>query len=115
VGPLASAVAETGSVNLDELGEYDVRRSTEADLLLDLLTGRGVDRLWERPGAVYDPWTGYFKDPQGRYWTRERTVVPNPPRRRYLPDRGVWADTFGDLWDRRGTHVGNDPSLRTAG
>ena len=115
VGPLASGVEGEGRVSLDALGEYRVRRLPEADLLLELLSGRGVDRLWERPDAVYDPWTGYFKDPAGRYWTRERTVVPHPPRRRYLRERGVWVDMFGDLWDRRGTHVGTDASLRTAG
>jgi hypothetical protein len=115
IGPQAEEVAGEGRVSFGELGDYGVRRVQTVNLLLELVSGRGVDRLWERPDAVYDPWTGYFKDPSGQYWTRERNVVSNPPRRRYLTDRRLWVDAFGDLWDSRGTHVGNDPSLRTSG
>jgi hypothetical protein len=115
VGPQAADVGGTQTIALGELGEYTVRRLPDADLLLELIAGPGADRLWDRPDARYDPWTGYFKDPEGRYLDRKGSEVPNPPRRRFLAERKLWVDTFGDLWNRHGVQVGSDPSLRTAG
>ncbi len=91
-----------------------MRRLPDADLLLEILSGPGADRPWSRPDARYDPWTGFFKDPDGEYVDRRGSEVENPPLRRFLPERRLWADRFGGLWNRYGIQVGTDPSLRIA-
>src|SRR5205814_6134524 len=83
-----------------------------APVTAELVHGGGVDTLFSHPDASYDPWTGYYKDPEGRYWSSNGSEVLNPQRRRYLPKDHLWVDDYGDLWTADGRHVGNRPDLR---
>jgi hypothetical protein len=72
-----------------------------------LVSGPGVDRPIGHPDAPYDPWTGYYKDPAGRYWDLAGNAIVNPAKRRYLARRRLWVDAYGDLWSATGRHVGH--------
>ena len=113
-GPAIFDVGGTKRIALGGLGEYNVRRLTDTDLAVELLEGPGADRPYDRSDAHYDPETGYFEDPAGRYWDRTGAQVANPPRRRYIPHSGLWLDANGDLWDARGNLVTSKLELQTA-
>jgi hypothetical protein len=97
-----------------ELGDYTLRPVPGVPLLADVVHGAGADTPFDHPDAPYDPWTGYFRDPQGASWDRKGQPVAAPPRRRYLADQQVWVDAYGDLWNAQGDRVGSRPDLRTA-
>ena len=78
-----------------------------------LVHGPGVDLPLGHRDAPYDPETGYFKDPSGRYWDVFGGAIVAPAKRRYIPSLRLWADTFGDLWNATGRRVRNDPAYRT--
>jgi hypothetical protein len=103
-----------GNTLVTDAGTFVARKVPDVPLVAELLHGPGVDRPWNQPTAHYDPWTGYFKDPQGRYWAWAGQQIAEPPRRRYLAKERLWVDAFGDLWNARGEHLGNRPDLRTA-
>jgi hypothetical protein len=73
--------------------------------VLRLVHGPGVDEPIGHPDARYDPWTGYFKDASGSFYTLAGQTVVNPPRRTYIPRLHLWRDAYGDYWDANGRHV----------
>jgi hypothetical protein len=114
VGASAVGVRGVQRVELDQFGTYLARKLPGTDLGLELLGGPGADRLWDRPNAVYDPATGYYKNPQGLYYNRLNEPQFPKTRRRYLPAKRLWLDRFGDMWDRWGNLVEHHPELRQA-
>jgi hypothetical protein len=114
LGGDAERVTGTQRLAIGDVGEFLVRRVEGAGLAVELLEGPGADSLYLRPEARYDPETGYFKNPEGRYFDAAGNAVENPPKRRYVAGEGLWLDAYGDFWDARGNLVRSDPSLRTA-
>jgi hypothetical protein len=66
--PIVFHVAGTQTMEIPEVGTFVVRRLSDVPLAVELLEGPGADRPLERPDARFDPETGYYRDPSGRFW-----------------------------------------------
>ena len=66
--PIVFHVAGTQTLEIPELGTFLVRRLPDAPLAVELLEGPGADRPLDRPDARFDPESGYYRDPAGRFW-----------------------------------------------
>jgi hypothetical protein len=109
---VGSPVASVNGTGIIQASFGPVSARVVAPLVAEI-HGRGVDTLLTHPDAPYDPWTGYYKDSDGRYWDNGGTEIFSPPRRRYLASQHLWVDSYGDLWNAAGDRVGNRPDLRT--
>lgn len=66
--PIVFHVAGTQTMEIPEVGPFVVRRLSDVPLAVELVEGPGADRPLDRPDARFDPETGYYRDPSGRFW-----------------------------------------------